>query len=121
MATGRHIRHDWKTFVNWEQVSVRTVCGMTSRQGLTGIPGITEQPRIVDNKWGWCMRCVKSAVRDYDGIFPQIANTKVAPLYAGFIAEIQDQYGLNRVREAARDLAWRKMEAARQAKESVVD
>jgi hypothetical protein len=57
----RHIRHDWQTFVDWEQKSVRTVCGVTTRRHLAGIPFITVQEPIVavngQQRYGWCVRC----------------------------------------------------------------
>lgn len=67
MIKGRHIRHDWQTFVVWEQKSVRTVCGVTSTFGMTGIPGVTPQAEVVEvngkKYWGWCTRCVNSIQR----------------------------------------------------------
>jgi len=60
-VSGRHIRHDWKTFVDWEQKSVSTVCGKKSTFRYTGIPGVTPQESIVsvDGKpaSGWCIKC----------------------------------------------------------------
>lgn len=66
MAVGsRHIRHDFNTWVDWEQKSVRSVCGSTTKRHLAGVPGVTPQRQIVelpDRKvWGWCMRCVNGA------------------------------------------------------------
>lgn len=64
---GRHIRHDWQTFVDWEQKSVRTVCGKTSTFNAVGIPGVTEQPEEVEVKgkkyFGWCTLCSVLAMR----------------------------------------------------------
>jgi len=58
---GRHVRHDWQTFVDWEQVSVRTLCGRTTKQHLAGVPGVTKQPLVVSggdkNMSGWCINC----------------------------------------------------------------
>lgn len=66
LISNRHIRHDWKTFVDWPQISVRTVCKITTRQGLAGIPGITDQPQILPGgRWGWCMRCVLGSTEDF--------------------------------------------------------
>lgn len=62
---GRHIRHDWQTFVEWDQKSVRTVCGRTSTFNATGIPGVTDQPQVVvvgDKRYpGWCTMCARLA------------------------------------------------------------
>lgn len=58
VIAGRHVRWDWQTFVEWPQKSARTLCGMTSQARLCGIPGITEQPQIVGDKFGWCLRCI---------------------------------------------------------------
>ncbi len=62
IISNRHIRHDWQTFVDWEQQSVRTMCGVTTRRHLAGIPGVTIQPQIVNTnagkRWGWCTKCV---------------------------------------------------------------
>lgn len=60
----RHIRHDWQTFVDWEQKSVRSLCNVTTKRHLAGIPGITPQPSTVQTGdrvvWGWCMMCVSA-------------------------------------------------------------
>lgn len=63
VIVGRHIRWDWQTFVEWEQKSVRTLCGVTSQARLCGVPTITEQPEIVKGRWGWCGRCAVQAYR----------------------------------------------------------
>lgn len=91
MISTRHIRHDWKTFVEWEQVSVRTVCGVTTRRHLAGIPGVTPQAAVVEiggrKKWGWCMRCtvythretveiLKSGVYLPEGIWLRYVTTR---------------------------------------------
>jgi hypothetical protein len=62
--TTRHIRHDWPEWVDWNnQKTVKTMCGVRSRPGLCGIPGITEQSAVVEKNgrkvWGWCMHCVR--------------------------------------------------------------
>lgn len=56
--SNRHIRHDWQTFHNWEQKSVRTLCGQKSSPRLCGIPGITIQPVKVAQRPGWCPNCM---------------------------------------------------------------
>lgn len=65
MISTRHIRKDWPEWVDWpNQKTVSTMCGVRSRPGLCGIPGITNQPQIVERSgvkaWGWCGRCVNS-------------------------------------------------------------
>lgn len=65
----RHIRHDWdRWFDNPDQNTVKTMCGVRSRTGLCGIPGITKQPEVVEKSgrrvWGWCMSCVRATWRD---------------------------------------------------------
>ncbi len=66
---GRHIRHDWQTFVEWDQKSVRTVCGKTSTFNATGIPGVSDQPDIVEANgkkvFGWCTSCAVEAYKMY--------------------------------------------------------
>lgn len=68
--TTRHIRHDWPEWVDWHtQKSVKTMCGVRSRPGLCGIPGITEQESVVEKNgrkvWGWCMNCVRATFPYY--------------------------------------------------------
>lgn len=96
IISGRHVRHDWRTFVDWEQNSVKALCGVTTRRGLAGIPGITEQPRIVeagpDKRWGWCAPCLREVMywlqqyKDYCG------NEHVDALYQGVYDEIEAQW-----------------------------
>lgn len=66
VVKSRHIRHDYNTWVNWEQNTVSTLCGMKTRFRLAGIPGVTEQPQFVDvngkRYYGWCPRCSKVAI-----------------------------------------------------------
>lgn len=91
---GRHIRHDWQTFVNWEQKSVRTVCGKTSTFNAVGIPGVTEQPEEVEVKgkkyFGWCTLCAvysyQSAFKAYDG---EDMHPYIIPMYEGLIAIVE--------------------------------
>jgi hypothetical protein len=66
----RHIRHDWPEWVDWDnQKTVKTMCGVRSRPGLCGIPGITKQSAVVERNgrkvWGWCMNCVTSTFPYY--------------------------------------------------------
>lgn len=83
---GRHIRHDWQQFVPWEQSSVRTVCGRTSTWNATGIPGVTEQPEIVETKtrrsWGWCGSCARSVhVVAWDAVEENTLHPYIKPMY----------------------------------------
>lgn len=70
---GRHIRHDWQTFVDWEQKSVRTVCNKTSTFNAVGIPGVTDQPveiEVGDKKYfGWCTRCSVVTYREASRVY----------------------------------------------------
>lgn len=43
-------------FVETPQVSVRTLCGRTTRKHLAGIPGVTEVHELE-----WCPNCARSA------------------------------------------------------------
>lgn len=102
MISSRHIRHDWKTWVDWEQQSVRTVCGVTTRRGLAGIPGITEQAQVVITKdkrlWGWCWPCVKETYEEMAGVIGEEAfqelhlDENVQSLYKKGMSEIIHQY-----------------------------
>jgi hypothetical protein len=86
MITTRHIRHDYKTWVDWDQKTVRTLCGVTTQRRLAGIPGITEQPVLLSNGkvniLGWCIRCTNYMHREIIGLTPQVANTVVHDNYA---------------------------------------
>jgi hypothetical protein len=93
--SNRHIRHDWQTFVDWDQVSVRSLCGSTTRRGLAGIPGVTDQPAIVavkdKQKWGWCSACLRSAMRTISHID---ANVEMIPeIKAVYALAIDTMYG----------------------------
>lgn len=85
---GRHIRHDWQTFVNWEQKSVRTVCRKTTTFNAVGIPGVTEQPEIVEvngkKVFGWCTNCSVYAYRDaFPAYESQDMHPYIVPMYEG--------------------------------------
>lgn len=104
MAVGSmHIRHDYATWVDWEQKSVRSVCGVTTKRHLAGIPGITPQPPVVypgdRTVWGWCMRCVNSA---YSAIANNAADLdidqRVRSLYADAEQVLYSQYTQERAR-----------------------
>ena len=114
VITSRHIRHDWQTWVNWHQASVKAVCGVKTRPGLAGIPGITPQPQTVPmvgvTKWGWCMRCVVETVRVINGIESQKENMhpSVLALYEAASTEIFGQYlWYNEQREAGRRISYK--------------
>ncbi len=66
--SGRHVRHDWQTFVDSEQLSVRTVCRKTASRHMAGIPGVTQQETFWrDDKdrvhSGWCIPCAHEVYR----------------------------------------------------------
>lgn len=93
----RHVRHDWKTWLdNQDQKSVRTLCGMTSTPKASGIPGVTEQEIITtDSKgrkvWGWCIRCISALANDVEAMTPQHYNNlpiELAPLYEGLWQQV---------------------------------
>jgi hypothetical protein len=107
---GRHIRHDWKTFVDWHQVSVRTQCGATTKRHLAGIPGITPQPVIVyagDKKVsGWCIRCAYSVHNEAKSILDYThspVTEYLVPLYQAVIDETAVAYEAHRDRLAYRN------------------
>lgn len=97
MAIGsRHIRHDFNTWVDWEQKSVRSACGVTTKRHLAGIPGITEQPRVVDlgdrKVWGWCARCVNSVWSSVDNNAQDFdIDSRVRELYSDARLELAEQ------------------------------
>lgn len=92
--TNRHIRHDWQTWVDWKQNTVRTVCGVTTRQHLAGIPGITPQALIVDTaagkRWGWCTKCVTRAF--FENIMDEVTHPDIKDRYLTFRTVITPQY-----------------------------
>lgn len=95
MAVGsRHIRHDWNTFVDWEQKSVRTLCGSTTKRHLAGIPGVSEQPEIVQGKdkklWGWCMVCVRGLRSNEEDL--SSADPRIVALHREAHATVKPQY-----------------------------
>lgn len=108
---GRHVRHDWQTFVDWEQKSVRTVCGVTTRRHLAGVPGVTPQPQQipVDGKvvWGWCPRCVIQMMRGVNAYVKEnsLILDEVRNLYDRASLEVQDQYDYLRAEAIKRQ--WR--------------
>lgn len=87
MATAfRHVRHDWKTFVDWEQKSVKTLCGVTTKRHLAGIPGVSDQPLEVNANGrtlsGWCVLC---AIYANDEARRVVKDVELLP-------EIQERY-----------------------------
>lgn len=84
---GRHIRHDWQTFVDWEQKSVRTLCGKTSTFNAVGIPGVTPQPEEVEVKgkkyFGWCTLCAVLAYRESSRVYGlEDIHPYILPMYS---------------------------------------
>jgi hypothetical protein len=98
MISTRHIRHDWKTFIDWDQRSVRTLCGRTSQQHLCGIPGVTEQPKIVEaggkKKWGWCGMCIMSMMYEVNANESYYSQwvPEVQELWKKAVESVFDQY-----------------------------
>jgi hypothetical protein len=94
MISNRHIRHDWKTWVDWDQISVRTVCGVTTRMHLAGVPGITPQPPVVTTsagkRWGWCTVCVMKAY--FEQVPLDVVHPDIKERYITFRAVIYPQY-----------------------------
>jgi hypothetical protein len=111
---GRHIRHDWKTWVDSEQKSVRTLCGATTKRHLAGIPGVTEQPEIVeinDKKYfGWCTRCAVSSWRElHNVVVDEDVHPYIRPMYDGMrviiepiVARYYEKQRILRERDLAR-------------------
>lgn len=99
-VAGRHIRHDWQTFVDWEQKSVRTACGRTTSRHLAGIPGVTHQPEIVNVAGsamvGWCVPCsVKVNKRAESALISENFHPYIKPMYESVlevVAPIYDAY-----------------------------
>lgn len=97
--TTRHIRHDWPEWVDWNnQKTVKTMCGVRSRPGLCGIPGITEQSAVVEKNgkrvWGWCMHCVRSTFPYYlpPALSADVTSPAILDLHAKAQAAIRQQY-----------------------------
>ena len=98
----RHIRHDWdRWFDNPDQTTVKTMCGVRSRTGLCGIPGITKQPEVVEKSgrrvWGWCMGCVRATWRDSSLVNGQdvdngLTTQAIVDLYKELRRVISKQY-----------------------------
>jgi hypothetical protein len=109
---GRHIRHDWQTFVDWEQQSVKAVCGAKTQRHLAGIPGITDQPAMVPVKgktyYGWCSRCVGSVFRtlqDIDASHVNVLVPQVRALYEGVAEALLVQVETMRINALANEKA----------------
>lgn len=116
MIAGRHIRRDWPEWVEWQrQGVVRTMCGKRSRPGLCGIPGVTQQDRIVTNKaglrmWGWCSSCV---METYPYYLPPALTSDIAPdaifgLHVSAMAELVDQHAFIEAKAMAVNQSWAK-------------
>jgi hypothetical protein len=74
------------------------MCGRRTRSGLTGIPGITQQDRIVEKNgkrvWGWCPMCVRSV---YRALLPDVLEVSytapcILKLQAAMRDEIEEEY-----------------------------
>lgn len=109
----RHIRHDWQTFVDWEQKSVRTMCGVTTKRHLAGIPTVTTQDIFpeIDGKprFGWCTRCVQATMWVLKQTEDQYMLSSVKTLYAALSEEIFPEYEHARVLEQKRRDSYRRM------------
>ena len=97
--TTRHIRHDWPEWVDWEnQKTVKTMCGVRSRPGLCGIPGITEQNATVMKNgrevWGWCMHCVRFTFPYYlpPALTVDVTSPAILELHRAAREAIKPQY-----------------------------
>lgn len=61
-----HVRWDWAQLIDHDGYkSVSALCGKKTSRHLVGIPGITEQPRMVARKdgtprLGWCPTCLSA-------------------------------------------------------------
>jgi hypothetical protein len=103
---GRHIRHDWQTFVDWEQKTVKGVCGVTTQRHLAGIPGFTEQPLNVPvgdkTYWGWCANCVRTTFQVLQNTEGTTMPDEVKALYAKVSWVVSPQYFTIRDQEARR-------------------
>ena len=97
--TTRHIRHDWPEWVDWNnQKTVKTMCGVRSRPGLCGIPGITEQNAVVEKNgrkvWGWCMHCVRATFPYYlpPALTADVTSPAILDLHEAAREAIKSQY-----------------------------
>lgn len=97
--TTRHIRHDWPEWIDWNnQKSVKTMCGVRSRPGLCGVPGVTNQSAVVEKNgrkvWGWCMRCVVATFPYYlpPALTVDVTSQAILDLHAKAREEIKNQY-----------------------------
>lgn len=69
MITYRHIPTDWNTFIPADLPADDTsrrvmMCGRRARYRLCGIPGISEQPRVINDRPGWCLECLAATYRE---------------------------------------------------------
>ncbi len=113
MISTRHIRKDWPEWVDWQnQKTVSTMCGVRSQPHLSGIPGITKQPRIVERAgkrtWGWCRHCVKTTWPYYrpPALTADITSRAILNLHILAQQELVSQYRsilLDGLRRAQRD------------------
>ena len=103
---GRHIRHDWQQFVLWEQKSVRTLCGRTSTWNATGIPGVSDQPAIIEvgdrKKYGWCTMCCVLAFNTAEAVVGDYTidlHPYIRPMYVDVGNITQPQYEAYQARQ----------------------
>lgn len=91
----RHIRDK---FYTWFDVGVtktpKALCGVRTREGLIGIPTVTEQAQVVQRGdkliWGWCTRCCYAAYRQISGLdLHAITNTDIRLQYKRFYGVIE--------------------------------
>lgn len=106
VMAGRHIRHDWQTFVDWEQKSVRTVCGKTSTFNAVGIPGVTDQPEEVEVRgkkyFGWCTMCSVNVYVQADNIWCNKSDDMhpyIFPMYTDVLRILEPIYEAWRTRQ----------------------
>lgn len=79
----RHILRQWNTFATPRPVGrQKMMCSRRSLIKYSGVPGITEQPLVVNGRSGWCAECLVNTMKE-------IMNLDLPD-----VSEIKDVYGL---------------------------
>lgn len=94
-VTTRHIRDKFYTWLDVSSTQTpRAMCGARTREGLIGVPTITEQSLVVyrgkQPVWGWCPSCCYNAyqaVVDLD--LDSITAPHIRAVYKKFIGTIE--------------------------------
>ena len=82
-----HIRDKFYTWIDVSSTRTpRAFCGARTREGLIGVPGVTQ------GEQKWCGKCCHKALEAVEGLdLPSITSPEVEAVYNKFVTIIKDR------------------------------